>query len=84
MSKVNIGELKNLIKKQPKIAETLAYADCVVLTNHNTLGDFTGFMVIGSKDTTAEIIISKQKLREFALEIIDKTGGVKNVKNNYK
>lgn len=70
MSKVDIGDLEKIVKKDPEIESTIAFASSVRLLNISNLGDFTSFIVIGMEDTTNEIIVLKTELLKFANKVI--------------
>lgn len=71
MSKVEIGELKELITNQPDIAPTLALATKIIWTGNKQLGDYTSIMIAGTDEFTPEIIISKKELRAFAQKVLE-------------
>lgn len=74
MSKVDVGDLKKLIKQQPDMAATVAFAQRILLISAANFGDFTSFVVAGREETTPEIIVSKTELVKFAREVIEKHG----------
>lgn len=70
--KYNIGELKKLLENEPEMAETVAFAQRIILITAANFGDFTSFIVCGREETTPEIVILKSELLKFAHEVIDK------------
>lgn len=73
MTKVDIGELKELIEKNPDITLTLALASRLILNTSVNLGDYVTFIVAGIDDVTPEIVVSKKELRRFAKDVLEKT-----------
>lgn len=74
MAKVDIGKLKKLIKKEPEMAEQLAYGTKAILCNVNNMGEFASFMIFGTDSGTPEIVMRKDELLRFAREIEAKVG----------
>lgn len=74
MTKVDIGELKDLIKRQPEIVATVAFAQRIIINGAVNLGDYTSIIIAGSDETTPEIIVSKSELIRLAHESIEKYG----------
>lgn len=72
MTKVDIGELKELIKRQPDLATNVAHGMRIILTPQNNLGDYASFIVYGPEEGTPEIIMRKDELLRFAKEVISK------------
>lgn len=73
MSQVDIGELKELIDKNPDIAATLSLGTRVILGGQNVnLGDYTTFIVFGIDEMSPEIVIKKEELRRFAQDVLDR------------
>jgi hypothetical protein len=72
MSKVDIGDLKKLILKQPDIATRLALAIRMIHTPNVNLGDYTSFIIAGTEEFTPEIIVKKTELLKFAREFIER------------
>lgn len=75
MSKVDIGELEELIKRQPDLAANVAHGMRVILANTTQMGEYASFIVYGPHEGTPEIIIRKDELLRFAKEVIEKVGG---------
>lgn len=73
MSQVEIGELKELIAKNPDIAATLTLSNKLILGGQNiNLGDYTTFLVAGIDEISPEIVIKKAELLRFANEVIER------------
>lgn len=72
MTKVDIGELKELLEKQPDLAPTLALGTRLILNSKVNLGDYASMIVFGTDEMTPEIVMPKKELRRFAEEILEK------------
>lgn len=72
MTKVDIGELKEIITGSPDITPTLALGTRIIMTNNQRLGDYTTFIVAGVDEFTPEIVITKKELKRFAQEVLEK------------
>lgn len=71
-NKVDIGELKELLKAQPDLTPTLAVAQKIVLTPTDNLGDFASIIILGTEETSPEMIILKKELISFAEAVLEK------------
>ena len=70
--KVDVGELKELLKAQPDLTPTLAVAQKIVLTPTDNLGDFASIIILGTEETSPEMIILKKELISFAEAVLEK------------
>lgn len=74
MTKIDIGELKELIAKQPKIIESVALANRILINSAVELGDFVSIIIYGTESISPEILIRKTELLRLSRESIDRYG----------
>lgn len=72
MAKVDIGKLKKMLKKQPELETTLAVGLKGIVCNYSSLGEYASIMIVGTEESTPEILMQKSELRKFAQEILAK------------
>lgn len=72
MAKVDIGELKELIERQPDLQPTLALGTRIILNTGVNLGDYASIILCGTDEMTPETIISKKELVRFAKDVLEK------------
>lgn len=75
MTKVEVGNLKELLKAQPDMETQLALGIKAIVCNDASLGDYASIMILGTEQTSPEIVMPKAELRRFAQEILDKLKG---------